>query len=147
MAGLDFAKEGQLLETLLGSCVGIVLWDRARKHGALAHIMLSDSAGRSGSVGKYADTAIPAMIQQLRSWGSLPSDLVSKIAGGATMFGSRTANDVGEKNIQAVRAHLKRFGVRIVAEHIGGTQGRVIRFNPADGSVQVTIARNVVAVL
>lgn len=147
MADLEFGRADDVLETLLGSCVGIVVWDRSRRHGGMAHIMLAASQGRQASAGKYADTAVPALIRQLQAWGSSTADLVAKLAGGANMFGSHSANDVGENNLRAVEEHLGRFGVRIAARHVGGTQGRLIRFRPADGSLEIIIARQTAAVI
>ena len=50
------------VRTLLGSCVGVVLYDRAAKLGGLAHIVLPSARGAVDHPGKYADTAIPALI-------------------------------------------------------------------------------------
>ena len=53
------------IRTLLGSCVGVVLHDRAARIGGVAHIVLPDSRGAADHPGKYADTAIPALIADL----------------------------------------------------------------------------------
>ena len=147
MAGVDFAEADDLLDTLLGSCVGIALWDRRAKRGGLAHVVLPDSRGVNQLPGKFADTAVDELKRHLLAMGSSPSALVAKIAGGATMFGKRSDRDVGEKNHRAVLEHLRRHGIRCIAEDIGGDKGRMIRFSPADGTVTVSIARQVVRVL
>ncbi|HUT09790.1 MAG TPA: chemotaxis protein CheD [Thermoguttaceae bacterium] len=147
MAGIDFAKGPEALETLLGSCVGVAVWDRRSKLGGLAHVVLPQSRGDTNLPGKFADTAVAELKRQLLSRGASPSTLTAKIAGGATMFGQRTERDVGEKNYQAVLEQLRRHGIRVVAEHIGGGKGRMIRFSLADGTVEVSIARQVVAML
>ena len=147
MAGIDFVKSPNVLETLLGSCVGIAVWDRLTKQGGLAHVVLPDSRGEAKLPGKYADTAVAELKRQLLARGAHPTKLVAKIAGGATMFGKRTDRDVGEKNHRAVFEHLRSAGIPVVAEHIGGDKGRMIRFSAADGSVEVSIARQVVTTL
>ena len=147
MAGLDFAEADDFLDTLLGSCVGIAIWDRKAKRGGLAHVVLPDSRGVNKLPGKYADTAVAELKSRLVASGSQPSSLVAKIAGGSTMFGKRTERDVGEKNHRAVLDHLKKHGIPVIAEDIGGDKGRMIRFSPADGSVTINIARKVVKVL
>ncbi|MDD1680719.1 MAG: chemotaxis protein CheD, partial [Methanoregula sp.] len=38
----------------LGSCIGLTLFDEAAGVGAMVHIMLPDSAGRTDRPGKYA---------------------------------------------------------------------------------------------
>ncbi|MBX7167009.1 MAG: chemotaxis protein CheD [Pirellulales bacterium] len=147
MAGIGYGRAPAELETLLGSCVGIAIFDRTSGLGALAHVVLPDSRGATETPGKYADTAIATMKHELLCRGAMPVALVAKIAGGATMFGQRTAGDVGAKNCEAVRAHLAEHKIRLIAEHIGGDKGRVILFNLADASVQVRIGRETVAVI
>ncbi len=76
------------IRTLLGSCVGVVLYDRAAKLGGLAHIVLPSARGAVDHPGKYADTAIPAMIADFerRLGGKARSRLTAKLVGGASMF-------------------------------------------------------------
>lgn len=50
------------IRTLLGSCVGVVLYDRVVKMGGVAHIVLPEARAAIDHPGKYADTAIPGMI-------------------------------------------------------------------------------------
>jgi len=147
MAGIDFGKGPDSLDTLLGSCIGITVWDRTTTLGGLAHVVLPKSRGRTNLPGKFADTAVAELRRQLLAQGANPKRLTAKIAGGATMFGQRTERDVGEKNHKAVLENLKIHGIPVVAEHIGGDKGRMIRFSLEDGSVTVSIGRQVVKVL
>jgi len=147
MAGIGFGKGPGSLETLLGSCVGIAVWDRVTKVGGLAHVVLPSSHGPTALPGKFADTAVVELRKQLLAMGGNPSKLTAKIAGGSTMFGKRSDRDVGEKNYRAVLENLKRHKIPVVAEHIGGDKGRIIRFSLEDGSVVVSIARKEVKVL
>ena len=48
------------LRTLLGSCVGVVLYDRAAKLGGLAHIVLPSGAGRSTTLASTLTRQFPA---------------------------------------------------------------------------------------
>src|ERR1700730_10530533 len=77
-----------VLASGIGSCVVVTLYDRQRKIGGVAHIMLPDSASVRGPRGSYhcADTAIVVLREGLRSRGAHPDDLVAKMAGGARMF-------------------------------------------------------------
>ncbi len=147
MAGVDFGQNPDTLETLVGSCVGIAVWDRITKLGGLAHIVLPDSRGVAKLPGKFADTAVAELRKQLLAKGAHPSKLSAKIAGGATMFGVRTERDVGEKNHKAVLEQLRKHSIPVVAEHIGGGKGRMLRFSLENGALEVSVAREVVAVL
>ena len=53
------ARPPSKIQTLLGSCVGVVLYHRAAKLGALAHIMLPSSPAKRQPPGKvcgYGDS-------------------------------------------------------------------------------------------
>ena len=147
MAGLCFGEGTDLLETLLGSCVGVAVWDRTGQFGGLAHVVLPESRDNSTLPGKFADTAIVQLKKGLLAMGASERGLAAKIAGGATMFGARSERDIGEKNYQAVMEHLKTHRIPLLAEHIGGSKGRMIRFSVENGHVEVRIARELVTTL
>lgn len=147
MAGIGYGTADDTIETLLGSCIGIAIWDRGVKVGGLAHVVLPESNGRPGSPGKFADTAVLELKAQLLKRGARPRKLTAKIAGGSTMFGARTARDIGEKNYQATLMHLRSQGIPVVAEHVGGSQGRVVVFSPGDGSLAIHIGRQLVTTI
>lgn len=130
----------------LGSCIGLVIHDQARDIGGLAHIMLPDSQGRSDRPAKYADTAVELLVREIKRQGSGTDSLVSKIVGGASMFQSFSGNlNIGDRNIEAVKIHLKRLNIRIVAEETGGVQGRTIVYYPAEkGKISVKTANGII---
>src|SRR5262249_10322415 len=75
------------IRALLGSCAGVVLFNRAARLGGVAHIVLPDSRGAADHPGKFADTAIPAMIGEIeRKLGRAAGGrLTAKLVGGASM--------------------------------------------------------------
>ena len=121
----------------LGSCVGIALRDKNHKVGGLAHIMLPDSTviANQTNVAKFADTGIVELLKQMEKLGAVKRNIVAKIAGGATMFAmsSRTNLNVGERNVEAVKAKLKELGIPILAEDTGLNYGRTVIFYPETG--------------
>ena len=147
MAGLRFADRPAALETLLGSCVGIAVWDTTTGLGGLAHIMLPDSCGNRENPGKFADTAVAELKVGLLRRKANVRFLKAKLAGGATMYGTRQANDIGARNIDAAKAHLRLHGIPVVAQHTGGTSGRLIRFFLNDGEMKIVAHRALVAVI
>jgi chemotaxis protein CheD len=130
---------GQTIRTLLGSCVGVTLFDARTRVGGLAHIVLPDSRGHSGPPGKFADTAIPALLQAMQRQGSTSGTLEAKFAGGARMFSTSTSMAIGDMNVQAVRNELERREIPIIGHHCGGAAGRRMLFCPASGSVRIEI--------
>ncbi len=122
----------------LGSCIGIAFFDAATKIGGLAHIMLPDSkqARASDNPAKFADTALPLMLEDMLKMGAQKGRITAKIAGGAQMFAFANATDimrVGERNADAVKAKLKQMDVRLIAEDTGGNYGRTVELNLENG--------------
>lgn len=125
----------------LGSCVGIVIYAPKKRLGALAHAMLPwYNEGRDKNrPAKYVDTSIYLMVDELLKKGVKKREMTAKIVGGACMFsfaGSGTM-DIGKKNIKAAKETLKKEGIRLVAEDVGGTHGRTMYFDLRTGEVQI----------
>jgi chemotaxis protein CheD len=139
------AKPPDVLVTYaLGSCVGICLYDKARKIGGLSHIMLPDSLS-SGEAKinrmKFADTAIPDLLKKMLSMGATRQTISARIAGGALMFKiSSDRFNIGERNVAAVRTALQSLKIPIMAHDTGQDFGRTVFFYPADGKVVVKSA-------
>jgi chemotaxis protein CheD len=125
----------------LGSCVGVVLCDLQAKVGGLAHVMLPSSRlyAQTALPGKFADTAIDILLIEMERFGCRQENIFSKIIGGANMFSSISQNSVpiGLRNVSAVRERLQQRSVPILAEQVGGTQGRTIIFDVASGRVEI----------
>ncbi|MFO0839661.1 MAG: chemotaxis protein CheD [Phycisphaerae bacterium] len=137
IAGLRVVTQPDTVRTVLGSCVGIALFDRAAHVGGLAHIILPSSAEGAGDRGKFADTAVDWLLDEVVRAGGLRGRIQAKIAGGARMFGPNTTNGLGERNVAAVKERLHHQGVSLVAEDTGGEKGRKMLLDPATGNVEV----------
>jgi chemotaxis protein CheD len=131
------AEKPSRLSAVLGSCVGVVLYHARLQIGAMSHVVLPNSNGRTGTAAKFADSAIPHMLTLLEQRGAFPSGMVAKIAGGSCMFGNGGPLQIGEANIKAATAALEAAGIKIVGRDLGGSCGRRISFNPENGQVTV----------
>jgi chemotaxis protein CheD len=121
------------MKAIVGSCIALALHHPLQKKGALAHVVMPASAGRTGAPGKFADTAVPRMLELLKELGVAACGLTAKFAGGANMFGSSGPLQIGGANIQAVAQALETAGIRIEAQDVGGTRGRRVTFDCAGG--------------
>ena len=125
----------------LGSCVGVALYDRAARTGGLAHVMLPSSAlsTRAFTPGKFADTAIEALVGELGRMGSARGALEAKLVGGANMFKTIVSHSVpiGLRNATAAREKLAAMSIPVVAEDLGGESGRTIQFSLGDGRIRI----------
>ncbi len=126
----------------LGSCIGVSLYDAVAKVGGLAHVMLPSSK-ESSSQGlgyRFADVAVPALVDKMQQLGAGRKRLICRIAGGAHMLfapGSSDGFKIGERNIEAVAEALARCGVTPAAKEIGGSRGRTLRLYLSTGRVFV----------
>ena len=118
---------------IVGSCIALALYHPGQKFGVMSHIVLPESAQRSGTPGKFADTAIPRMLDMLREAGVSVRDLTVKFAGGANMFGRPGPLQIGEANVAAVAAALQKLPDR------AGRNSRVV-FDCAKGTMTVECA-------
>lgn len=148
MADLNVIAGEGLLKTMgLGSCVGLTLYDRAAKVSGMAHIMLPDSSiAREEPINKakYADTAIPQLIELMQKLGAAVSRMEAKLTGGAQMFAfSLQSSDmmrIGPRNVDSCKEILKQLDIAVVAEDTGGNYGRTIELNGNDGKLIVRSA-------
>ncbi|MCA9254454.1 MAG: hypothetical protein KDA33_02405 [Phycisphaerales bacterium] len=102
-------------------------------------MMLPDSSIGKGDKGKFADTAVDALIEDVAGAGGQLKRLAAKISGGASMFGTNVDKGIGERNIQAVKERLKKHTIRLLAEDVGGNKGRRMILDPASGEVTVQV--------
>jgi chemotaxis protein CheD len=145
IADLAVLKDQGILITVgLGSCVGVALHDAENKVGGLAHILLSCSCqfgNRSNpfNPAKFADTAIPLLVEKMEKCGGKRNRIKAKIAGGSQLFSfNHGVSSIGEKNIEAVRQTLEELEIPIKGEDVGGNHGRTMRFFVDSGKVVIT---------
>jgi chemotaxis protein CheD len=132
-----------VLRTILGSCIGICIYDRMKKIGGMAHILLPKDTSGGSNPEKYAETAIPLLINRLMKEGAKKEFMSAKIAGGASMFkfeSNVSLGQIGERNIDETKKLLEKAGIPILEEDTGGNTGRVINFFLDDGHLKVRAA-------
>lgn len=139
IAGVKVVRHPDKIRTTLGSCIGVVIYDRAAKIGGMAHVILPSSAEGRGDRGKFADSAVDWLVEEALSAGCEKARLAAKLAGGASMFGSVVDNGLGERNAAAVKERLRHHSIRVVAEDVGGQKGRKMLLDPETGEVEVQI--------
>ncbi|HEY5517722.1 MAG TPA: chemotaxis protein CheD [Coriobacteriia bacterium] len=134
---IDCAFEPRILITqALGSCVGVALWDPRVRVGGLAHVMLPTALGsaQTGRRHRFADIAVPALVERMVDLGAGRRRMVAKLAGGASMFRGESGTDtIGDRNVAAVRDQLERAGVPVSAADTGGSHARTIELSPGTG--------------
>ena len=138
--GVACGARGDRFETLLGSCVAVVLADPRRTVGAMCHIVhaLPAPAGRHDDA-TYADVALRRMNVLLREHGLQPGQCEAYVYGGGNMFPDRVdESHVGDHNGRSVLDRLQQDGVHIVHVDLGGTTYRKLGWTIGPGMPEVT---------
>jgi chemotaxis protein CheD len=133
-------RDSEAARSVVGSCAGLMIYHLRLKVAAVAHIVLPEAVGRSGVPGKFADTAIPYMVDLLRKLGAERASLVAKVAGGAQMFGATGPLRIGDANVHAVTAILSELRIPLQGKSVGGAKGRKLTFHCDSGEITVDIA-------
>ncbi|HWP29177.1 MAG TPA: chemotaxis protein CheD [Chloroflexota bacterium] len=139
---LHVAQEGELIAYSLGSCVAICLYDPVSRAAAMAHVVLpaAPASGPGATPGKFADTAVPALLEALLGVGASPTRLHCWLAGGAAVLplgGGGSLPNIGQRNAEAARAALARARIAVRGEALGGNRGRTVRLLAGVGRVLV----------
>ncbi len=137
-------REPSILQTLLGSCVGIAFRVPRLGLGALCHPMLprfpvKQAATLTRSAGRrYVDYAIRDLARQFDSLGSRREEVEVKIFGGGDvllMVNDTARPTVGRLNCEVATKVLEEEGFAVSASSLGGKRGVNIYFNTKTGEV------------
>jgi chemotaxis protein CheD len=124
----------------LGSCIGLALVDRGRGVAALSHVMLPESPQADPpQPHKFADLAVPALVDLALANGAYRTRLEAALVGGAAMFQfGGSGQDIGLRNQQAVTRLLERARIPVSAARTGGSKGRTVRVTVGD-DITITV--------
>jgi len=126
----------QLIIMGLGSCIGLALYDSHARVGGIAHIMLPDGKcddSNTGKCCKFANRAVPVLLNEMLKHKARKEWIVAKIAGGASVFSTIDMLQIGKKNTIVVKESLKKEGIKLVAEDTGGNCARTVTLNTCNG--------------
>jgi len=139
-------EEGGVLKTMaLGSCVGVMIYEKTTGTIGMAHIALPESqispAAALTRPGRFADTAIPELIKKLSQATGVkitPRNSVVKIAGGANICDGASTFNIGKRNVMAVRKFLWKFRLGPSREDIGGSLSRTVTMDRNTGRIVIS---------
>ena len=123
IADLKVSKTSRAITTVgLGSCVGITIYDKYKKIGGLAHVMLADSRKFNNNKNKmkFADTAIPLLISELVKLGA----------------------NIDKNNVEMVKEVLVENKIPLVSSDVGGNKGRNMTLDIETGEVIIEMVGN-----
>jgi len=137
------AADGELVGTVLGSCISACIRDARLRIGGMNHFMLpmsqfSSSECWSSSAWvetRFGNVAMERLINEIMKRGGRRGDLEVKLVGGGKVLDTLT--DVGARNIQFVREYVRTEGFHVVGEDLGDVYPRKVLYDPSSGAARV----------
>lgn len=132
----------------LGTGVALTIYDTINRVGGIAHIVMPESSLSSNpSVnelpGKYANLAIPNLVDQFTEAGGQKRGAIVRMIGGAQLFnfggGGGNIMNIGTRNATAIRASMSKLGFAIEKADTGGNKSKSVSFIVATGQLHVSI--------
>lgn len=131
---------GEMIVTVLGSCISACIRDRVFGIGGMNHFMLpvgeeggSSSNTWNSAATRYGNFAMEALINDILKNGGRRENLELKVFGGGMILESMT--DIGKKNASFVRDFIKTEGLSLLAEDLGDVYPRKVHYFPQSGKV------------
>lgn len=125
-----------VLDTLLGSCVAVCMYDPVLRAGGMNHILLPNCrvGDRSPRCGIHA---MELLINELMKLGGDRRRFIAKAFGGANVLSGIKLPPVGAGNAKFVREFLALEKIPLVAERLGGNHAVHLYFHTDTGKATV----------
>jgi chemotaxis protein CheD len=142
------SREPVTISTLLGSCVSACIFDPMNKVIGMNHFMLSNHRYPKhlpmieADAGRYGIHSMELLINEMLKLGAQKRFFKAKAFGGSTILKQSIGAIgnffcVGEVNSKFIKEFLDKEEIPLVAEDLGGNEGRVIHFSSGDHAVYV----------
>ena len=132
------SRDPVVIQTILGSCVAVCLFDLERRIGGMNHILLPGTADmkRYDEPARYVINAMEVLINQIVNLGGTRRRLAAKVFGGANVIAAISGNNaMGEKNVSFALEFLRVEGICVLNKDVGGADTRKIFFHTDTGDV------------
>lgn len=127
-----------IIRTVLGSCVGVCIYDVATGMSGMNHYLLSKSGSSERST-RYGNISINKMYRIFMDSGSKIRNLRASVIGGASLFLDDNIFSISQDNVDIAINLLNEFRIKIVLQDTGGKSGRKVEFNTVTGKVDVKV--------
>ena len=128
------SAEPAILETTLGSCVSICLWDEKTGSGGMNHFMFPEMTAPSKDPGWYGTESTRLLISCFFKAGITGGSLKAMVFGGGIVIKEfHQRFDVGKENARIAKEILRSHGIPVVNEFTGMDCGIKVVFYSATG--------------
>jgi len=135
---------GEMIVTVLGSCVSACVRDIRLGVGGMNHFMLPlDASGGNSAWGaavsaatRYGNVAMERLINDILKLGGRRDSLEFKLVGGGKVMRTMSL-DIGARNISFVRKYVAEEGFAVAGEDLGDIYPRKVCYFPDSGRIRV----------
>lgn len=130
IGGLRASREPLVIDTVLGSCIAVCMYDPVVGIGGMNHFMLAEGDDPSNpNCTRFGVHAMELLIQQLMRMGAHRRRFQAKVFGGGHVLGiGGRMGEIPRGNIEFVRRFLSIEQIPIASEDVGGNQPRRVLF-------------------
>ncbi len=126
----------------LGSCIGVVIYDKQVKVGGILHYLLPESfasAGKSVTEPlKFADTAIPFFFKTAYQFGAKKNRMKIIVAGGSNILDQAGFFNIGKRNYLTLKKIFFKNNVIVDHEDVGGSAYKTIQLDINNGDTTIS---------
>lgn len=137
--------ESAILETLVGSCVCVCLYNFKNGSAAMNHFLRDRPINKDDAdIGQFGSTSTGHIVGKLMAIDNAPFHYRAMVFGGAAVIKTMSLDsDIGSRNIDAALQVLADAHIRISKKEIFGKRGRRVIFNTETGTVRWRFAGDV----
>lgn len=143
------SRSGEMIVTVLGSCISACIRDVQIGVGGMNHFMLPEQGQHStanwgdavSSASRYGNWAMEFLINEILKLGGTRRNLEIKIFGGGNVLSNMT--DIGERNISFVKNYIYQENFEVKAQDVGDIFPRKVLYFPDTGAVKVRKLREI----
>ncbi len=142
---VHLTNRGELVVTVLGSCLSVTMFSNRRKMAGICHSLLPQCGnpercgGECGEGYKYVACSIRQMAAAFDRCAVPRGEIEVKCFGGADMFAWKAGRpellSVGKQNIMMATKIIAAEGLRLKTQDVGGHSGRKVFFYTSTGEV------------
>ncbi len=144
------SMHGELISTVLGSCISACIRDVKMGIGGMNHFMLpmgceDEHEGKIHltSATRYGNFAMEMLINEIIKAGGRKRNMEVKLFGGGRVLASMTKIDIGNKNINFVHEYLQEENMQVTSEDTGDIYPRKVLYFADTGKVRVKKLQNI----
>ena len=134
-----------ILETLVGSCVAVCLYNFKNGHAAMNHFLRDKPLREDNTeIGEFGSTSTEHIIKRLMAVDGSPAHYRAMIFGGAAVVKTSSGNsDIGRKNVEVATNVLANAHIPVTHTEVGGRRGRRVTFDAGTGTAQCRFAGDI----